>query len=257
MLNKVLDREFITEFVGTFILTFGGKATVLGGVVQGGASQQLTGALGGGLAVILALLVTASVSGGHINPCITFAWAVWGHFPWRKVPKYLVAQYLGAGVASLCVLTVYRDTVAQTGATVLVSFPNTLHSHDTLSYQVLDYINLMFDQFLASALLLLAFSSIVLQHHKPGPLLMGLCVTGIILALGPNAGCAMNPALDFMSRSISALWDQTTLPFTGHYSYWVIPLLVPHLGAVAGVSVHQIIYKKGTEDSTSVTITRI
>ena len=189
-------------FTGTFILTFGGKSTALGGLTLAystgeSTSSQLTGA---GLAVMLALLVTVPVSGGHLNPCITFSWAVSGRFKWGKVPKYLLGQYIGAGLGALAVLLVYFETVDKLGATVIASYPNPFHQHMAVKYEVLDYCNLIFDQFLASTFLLLAFSSIVLEKHNPGPLLMGLSVTGIILALGQNAGCAMNPALDLMSR---------------------------------------------------------
>ena len=196
--------KFGKFFLGTFILTFGGKATVLGGLSlasttgEFGASQ-LTGAFGAGLAVMLALLVTASVSGGHINPCITFSWAVSGRFKWSKVPKYMLGQYLGAALGTVSVLLVYFET-AEKFDVILASSPNSSHIHSELLYQILDYCHLIFDQFLASTFLLLAFSSIVLEKHNPGPLLMGLSVTGIILALGQNAGCAMNPALDLMCR---------------------------------------------------------
>ena len=151
---------------------------------------------------MLALMVTVPVSGGHVNPCITIAWAARGRFSWRKVPKYLLAQHIGAGLAALAALVVYYDTVDQYGAHVIASYPNSLHDHTTVAYSILDYCGLILDQFLASSLLLLSFSSIVLYKLEPGPALMGLSVAGIILALGQSAGCAMNPALDFMSRLV-------------------------------------------------------
>ena len=149
---------------------------------------------------MLALMVSVPVSGGHINPCITVAWALRGKFPWRKVGNFLLAQHIGACLASLTVLVVYFEVVENVGAGVIASAPNNLHEHSNVGYKVLDYCHLILDQFMASFLLVLAFSSIVLDKHNPGPLLMGLTVTGIVLALGPNAGAAMNPALDLMSR---------------------------------------------------------
>ena len=77
-------------------------------------------------------------------------------------------------------------------------------------------------QVLASMLLLLAFSSIVLESHSPGPLLMGLCVTGILLALDSNAGCAMNPALDLGCRAVAAAWRGNITPFTVGHNYWSV-----------------------------------
>lgn len=47
------------------------------------------------------------VSGGHINPAITVALAAIGKFPWRKVPVYLLAQYLGGLISGLIVYLIY------------------------------------------------------------------------------------------------------------------------------------------------------
>ena len=167
---------------------------------------------------MLALLVTASVSGAHVNPCITLAWAVRGKLQWRKVMKYMLGQYLGAGLGAVTVLLVYFQAVEQSGAVIIASYPSPLHTHSDVTYQALDYCNLIFDQFLASTLLMLAFSSIVLENHQPGPLLMGLSVTGIILALGPNGGCAMNPALDFMCRYFD--WQHSWI-FVGAFGQYL------------------------------------
>ena len=60
---------------------------------------------------VLGLLLSSEVSGGHINPAVTVALATLGKFPWRKVPHYLAAQYLGAFVASAVVFLVYWDAL--------------------------------------------------------------------------------------------------------------------------------------------------
>ena len=77
--------------------------------------------------MILGILVSGGVSGGHLNPAITVAVASVGKFPWRKVgqklletsfylfyikvPHYLAGQYLGAFVASSVVFIVYWDAL--------------------------------------------------------------------------------------------------------------------------------------------------
>ena len=51
--------------------------------------------------------VRVLVVGAHINPAVTVALAVIGKFPWRKVPHYLLGQYIGAFVAATIVYGVY------------------------------------------------------------------------------------------------------------------------------------------------------
>ena len=59
------------------------------------------------IGAVLGLLLCGEVSGGHINPAVTVALATLGKFPWRRVPHYLAAQYLGAFLASAAVFLVY------------------------------------------------------------------------------------------------------------------------------------------------------
>jgi len=55
----------------------------------------------------LGVYTSGGVSGGHINPAVTLAFAVTKKFPWRKVPFYFLGQYLGALLASVVVYFVY------------------------------------------------------------------------------------------------------------------------------------------------------
>ena len=63
------------------------------------------------IGAVLGLLLCGEVSGGHINPAVTVALATLGKFPWRRVPHYLAAQYLGAFLASAAVFLVYWDAL--------------------------------------------------------------------------------------------------------------------------------------------------
>ena len=60
-----------------------------------------------GIAVMLGIYVAGGVSGAHLNPAVTGALACLGRTPWRKVPVYMLAQYMGAFVAGACVYLVY------------------------------------------------------------------------------------------------------------------------------------------------------
>jgi aquaporin Z len=54
-----------------------------------------------GLMVAAIILFMGSVSGAHLNPGVSLAFALRGDFPWRRVPAYIVAQFLGAILATL------------------------------------------------------------------------------------------------------------------------------------------------------------
>jgi len=237
-LQKWGSREFVAELIGTIIFVFIAKATGFALWPLAGTQQaaHLQGALGAGLGLMLGILVTAEVSGGHFNPTISIAWCVCGRMPWRKLPAYLIAQFLGSALAVLLVLVVYWELAEKAGPSLglgLASFPGL----STPPY----WGSLVADQVVASTLLLLAFSSIVERKLQPGPLLMALSVTGIILSLGMNAGCAMNPSMDFCARALAAAWSGSSVPFSTSSPYWLIPLILPPLGGTLGVGLHWVV----------------
>jgi len=231
------SREFVAELIGTIIFVFIAKATGFSLAAAGTQEvSHLQGALGAGLGLMLGILVTAEVSGGHFNPTISIAWCVCGRMPWRKLPAYLIAQFLGSGLAVLLVLVVYWEQADKAGVSLglrLASFPNL----STPPY----WASLVTDQVVASTFLLLAFSSIVERKLQPGPLLMALSVTGIILSLGMNAGCAMNPSMDFCSRAVAAAWSGSSVAFSTFSPFWLIPLLLPPLGGTLGIGLHWVV----------------
>jgi len=53
------------------------------------------------LMVAAIILFMGAVSGAHLNPAVSFAFALRGDFPWKRVPAYIVAQFLGAALATL------------------------------------------------------------------------------------------------------------------------------------------------------------
>ena len=62
---------------------------------------------GFGLAVMLGIFVSGGVSGGHLNPAVTLAMAIGKQLPWKKVPIYFLAQYIGAFIAASVVYGLY------------------------------------------------------------------------------------------------------------------------------------------------------
>ncbi len=105
---KGTAREAAAEFFGTFILIAFGVGVVAQTVLsKNAAGSTLSINIGWGLAVMLGIYASAGISGAHLNPAVTLAFAVRGNFPWRRVPGYIVAEVLGAILASVFLQFVY------------------------------------------------------------------------------------------------------------------------------------------------------
>src|SRR3990172_5246841 len=110
-------RRLFAEAWGTFLLVL---VAAGGGVVaarSGGTVSLGMVVVAPGLMVMAIIYFMGSVSGAHLNPAVTLAFAVRGNFPWRRVPGYVLAQVLG-GVAAALFLRAMFGTAGALGATV-------------------------------------------------------------------------------------------------------------------------------------------
>lgn len=255
-LRNVIIREFLAEFLGTFILIVFGNAAVAQAVLTNNVKGSFFAINWGyGLAVTLAVLVSGGVSGGHVNPAVTLAMAVWGKHPWSKVPVYMVAQYLGALLASLAVFAVYINALdafephrSLATAGIWATYPGSMTNiNGTLVTDFLSNGNGFGDQVLGTMLLLICVCAITDPRNMEVPkymvpLLVGFVVLNIGICFGFNSGYAINPARDLAPRlfTILAGWGET--PFTAATSeglaWWWVPVVAPHIGAVLGVMVY-------------------
>ncbi|RPJ22491.1 MAG: aquaporin, partial [Chloroflexi bacterium] len=111
--------QLIGEVFGTFILILLGDGVVanvgLAPRLAAGAYNWNTITLGWAFAVIVAVYVSAGVSGAHLNPAVTIALAAKRGFPWSKVAPYILAQMVGAFLGALGVYLTYRDGLVSAG----------------------------------------------------------------------------------------------------------------------------------------------
>jgi glycerol uptake facilitator protein len=107
-MKSSLKAELLAEFLGTLVLILFGNGVVAmvvlfgvpmfkGEVVKGGYTNIT---LAWGLAVTMGIYVAGKISGAHLNPAVTVAFAVRRGFPWAKVLPYSIAQIAGAFVAA-------------------------------------------------------------------------------------------------------------------------------------------------------------
>ena len=101
-------RRLFSEVWGTFLLVL---VAAGGGVISatafGGDLTLAMKALAPGMMVMGIIFFMGTISGAHLNPAVTLAFAVRGNFPWRRVPGYIVAQVVGALLAAAFLQLMY------------------------------------------------------------------------------------------------------------------------------------------------------
>jgi len=101
-------RRLFSEVWGTFLLVLvAGGGGVIGALPVGGDLTLAMKALAPGMMVMGVIFFMGTISGAHLNPAVTLAFAVRGNFPWRRVPGYIVAEVIGAILASVFLQLVY------------------------------------------------------------------------------------------------------------------------------------------------------
>uniref|UniRef100_T1E6H8 Aquaporin-3 n=1 Tax=Crotalus horridus TaxID=35024 RepID=T1E6H8_CROHD len=245
--NKLL-RQALAECLGTLILVMFGCGSVAQLVLSRGTHARfLTVNLAFGFAVTLGILIAGQISGGHLNPAVTFAMCFMAREPWIKLPIYTLAQTLGAFLGAGIVFGLYFDAIWAFGENQLfVVGPNgTAGIFATYPSEHLNSVNGFFDQFIGTAALIVCVLAIVDPHNNPVPrgleaFTVGFVILVIGTSMGFNSGYAVNPARDFGPRLFTAIAGWGTEVFTTSGHWWWIPIVAPFLGAIAGVMVYQL-----------------
>ena len=263
--------ECLAEFLGTFVLIAFGDGVVAMAVAglpgSGRTENATTFFLGTGdwllitwgwaMAVAFAVYVAGGVSGAHINPAVTLAFAVRRKFPWNKVGPYVVAQVLGAFVGAALVYLLYHDAInafnqalgtTRTAPQGNVTF--SIFATFPAPYFHGGWAGPFVDQIVGTAFLVMFVVAVIDARNTAvkanlGPLVIGLAVAAIGMSLGANAGYAINPARDFGPRLFAffAGWGNIALPGTvpGAFSwYFWIPIVGPLIGGVVGVLIYDV-----------------
>lgn len=241
-LRNSLAKETLSEFFGTCLLVTFTCCSVATCILNYGTSGGTLGAtVGCALGVTMAIYATGGVSGGQINPAVSFALCLTGKQPWIKFPFYVSAQFLGAITGSAAAFGVYYDALMKyTGGVLTVTGPNaTAHIFATYPSPYLSTLNGLVDQIMSTALLLILVFAIFDKKNMSAPsglepVAVGLLILTLGLALGSNCGGAMNPARDLGPRIFTALAGWGTEVFTAGNNFWWIPVVGPMCGAVIG-----------------------
>ncbi|MGH3094434.1 MAG: MIP/aquaporin family protein [Streptosporangiales bacterium] len=228
---------FGAEVIGTFMFTFSGTATVLAVHVLSphkgfNALDDVAISLAFALGVVAAVYTVASISGAHINPAVTIALAVVGKFPWRQVPVYLAAQFIGGILAALVNWYLFGGRVPS--ALILGS----THPGAGVPFGVA-----MFTEFVITLLLMLVVMATAVFERATGGartagLSIGLWVGAAIFLALPVSGGSLNPARTIGPDIVA-----------GQFPYWWIYFVGPIAGAVAGAAIWRYVLGKGSKQA--------
>jgi aquaporin Z len=213
-------RAFGAELFGTFCLVFAGTGAVIVNDTYAGAVTHVGIALTFGLVVLAMIYTVGDVSGCHLNPAVTLGFAVTRRFAWGRVGPYLLAQCVGAGIASGALRLMFSDHQSL-GATLPTGAA-------AQSWAM---------EFVLTLMLMVVVLSVATDAKEKG-LLAGVAVGAIItleaLFGGPVSGASMNPARSLAPAIAS-----------GKFDYLWVYLTAPIAGALAGVAVCRLIHLPG------------
>ncbi|KAJ1673270.1 aquaporin-like protein [Spiromyces aspiralis] len=239
--------DYFAEFFGTMVLIIFGDGVVAMSKFNSSVStaSYLPITFGWGIGLTCALYISMGVSGGHLNPAVTLSFAIFGKFPIRKVPGYILAQILGAIVGAACVFGLYhaqfqmfdgghRQVTGDQGTGgIFFTLPNEYNSRAQSA----------FSEILNTALLLGVIQGINDPRMTPAngykPVAIGLLVFAIGTCTGWVTGYAINPARDLGPRMFASMVGYGKAPFTVYNHYFLIPMFCPIVGAVIGVFLYE------------------
>ena len=197
-MNKA--SAYIAEAVGTFALIFIGIGAIYN------APGLLGIALAHGLTIAVMVSATGHLSGGHLNPAVTFGALVGGKIDFNNALRYWASQLIGAAAAGFACLMIFNRSVVENGTPALGGGTSPLAG-------------IGIEAILTFFLVFVVFGTgIDGRGPKIGGLAIGLTVALDILFGGPLTGAAMNPARTFGPALAASAWS-------AHYVYWVGPLL--------------------------------
>jgi glycerol uptake facilitator len=259
--------EYGAEFLGTALLIMLGDGVVAMAVAalnQSGRGTEIFQASGDwllitwgwGFAVTFAVYAVGGVSGAHINPAVTVAFALRQGFPWSKVPGYIAAQLLGAFTGAAVVYAVYKGAIDsyEHVHNITRGDPNSVPTYSIFATFPAKYfgnwLGPFVDQVVGTALLVGFVFAVVDEVNQPvranlAPLIIGFIVVSVGISYGANAGYAINPARDFGPRMFAwiAGWGKVAMP--GDYgnvnTFFWIPIVGPFLGGVIGASIYDLV----------------
>jgi glycerol uptake facilitator protein len=273
-------KKCLAECVGTYLLVLLGCGVVHASVLTGAQSGLWQVAVVWGIAIMLAIYTVGAVSGAHINPAMTLAFAVWGRFRWRSVAPYILAQLAGAFLAAATLFVIFNPYLTarererqvvrgQPGSEVTAmcyggyfpspgplsnaSGPYSLDAHERLNAMVSEPVAFV-AELLGTLVLAMVVFAVTDDRNRDAaasrlaPVFIGLTVSALISVIAPLTQACFNPARDFGPRlfALFAGWGAIALPGPRGTGFLTVYILAPILGAVIGAGLYTRVLRQST-----------
>lgn len=260
--------QCIAEVIGTFILVFFGTGAVFVAVYHGALGGLFDVGMIWALGIALAIYATAGVSGAHINPAVTLAVTVFRGFPVRNVVPYIVAQVIGAFLASTVLFGLFHSVVADHEITKGITrgapgseqsamvfgayFPNPgIIGVTPEAFAKVSWVQAMGAEALAAAVLVFFVFAFTDSRNPTRPngtlfaVFIGVVAGLLIAVIAPITQGGFNPARDFGPRLFAFLagWGEIALP--GPRGFFTVYTLSPLVGGIVGGAVYDLLIRPG------------
>ncbi|WDI78841.1 aquaporin family protein [Candidatus Purcelliella pentastirinorum] len=247
-MNKKIDSNLrgrcIAEFLGTGLIIF---------FITGScAALKLTGANFGqweisiisGMGVTMAIYISNTISGSHLNPAVTIALWMHSYFKKRDVIPYILSQICGAFFATALIYCLYYNLFInfELKHHLIKGSKDWIYLASIFSTYPNSYINI-YQAFVIETIITIIFMTIIMiltdnnYNENLSPLIIGLLIGVIGSSVGTLTSFALNPARDFAPKLFTWLIGWGNIVFTGgrKIPYFLIPIFGPILGANIGV----------------------
>lgn len=243
-------RDFIGEFLGTFLLVLFGCGSVAVSVLFKSHSGLFEIALIWGVGVSLAIYATRHLSCAHLNPAVTIAMVASKRMPVEKMSAYLIAQFLGAFCAGLTLYGLFDPSIIafETAQNIVRGTPDSMKVAKMFGeyYQLPGSATVVSMPLAIGAeavgtflLVLMIFSltegcNLGRPDDNLAPVFIGLSVSSVICLIAPLTQAGLNPARDFGPRLVSWIFGWGSAAFPDQYGgFFFVYILAPMIGALA------------------------
>lgn len=250
-------REPMAEFFGVAVFVIFGTGVdcqvVLStnkGVASSPKGDFLSVNFGWAIGLAMGAWISGGISGGHLNPAVTLAMAVWRGFSWRKVPAYIFAQVLGGIVGAAIVYRNYIHAIDIFEGGHHIRTQATAGLFATYAQDYMTAGSCFFVEFLGTAILVFMVVAATDKHNNAPPsgllpLTLFLALLGLGAALGMQTSYAFNPARDFGPRLLLTFAGYGKQLYTYRNQYWLwCPIIAPFIGAQVAVGFYDLFLKE-------------
>ena len=240
-MNKLSEnwKKVLVEFVGSAFISFWGLGFIVPFAILGYVTNMYEFSLWFGVAFAITVIVFGPISGAHVNPGVTLAWALFGGFDKKLIVPYWIAQILGwgIGVAPYYIMFdgVMTEWVAETGGNPVTLFYCSTPADHLFAGAALEI-------FLTAMLTFVIF--VLLDKRLSGkptaagfPWAIGIAISLLIALGGGFSGTCINTARDFGPRLCGLVYGlikgyDVSGIFAG--GQWLMYIIAPMIGAVLG-----------------------